>query len=159
MVTFTINIPHMLAYIPYMDPMGPILPMNYMRNHGQRMSPIRERSQNLNVSHRQPGNGRSLQNQTSQLLKPWPSRNSGFTHWKWWFSIVIVRLLVCQPRIVIVIIYQERIDDAILNIAKMIWGCVKTYYCKVITRCLAEYTSINHPKPFEQCAKSLYHSI
>ena len=22
MVTFTINIPHMLAYIPYMDPMG-----------------------------------------------------------------------------------------------------------------------------------------
>ena len=25
MVTFTINIPHMLAYIPYMDPMGMFL--------------------------------------------------------------------------------------------------------------------------------------
>jgi hypothetical protein len=24
MVTFTINIPQMLAYIPYMDPMGPM---------------------------------------------------------------------------------------------------------------------------------------
>ena len=22
-------------------------------------------------------------------LKPWPSRNSGFTYWKWWFSIVM----------------------------------------------------------------------
>ena len=28
MVTFTINIPQMLAYIPYMDPMG------YIINHG-----------------------------------------------------------------------------------------------------------------------------
>jgi hypothetical protein len=28
MVTFTINIPQMLAYIPYMDPMGML-----MRNH------------------------------------------------------------------------------------------------------------------------------
>ena len=28
MVTFTINIPQMLAYIPYMDPMGNIIP-NY----------------------------------------------------------------------------------------------------------------------------------
>ena len=26
MVTFTINIPQMLAYIPYMDPMGYYLP-------------------------------------------------------------------------------------------------------------------------------------
>ena len=22
--------------------------------------------------------------------KPWPSRNSGFTHWKWWFSIAML---------------------------------------------------------------------
>ena len=28
MVTFTINIPQMLAYIPYMDPMGYIIPQN-----------------------------------------------------------------------------------------------------------------------------------
>ena len=26
MVTFTINIPQMLAYIPYMDPMGIVIP-------------------------------------------------------------------------------------------------------------------------------------
>ena len=27
MVTFTINIPQMLAYIPYMDPMGDVSPV------------------------------------------------------------------------------------------------------------------------------------
>ena len=27
MVTFTINIPQMLAYIPYMDPMGYLIPI------------------------------------------------------------------------------------------------------------------------------------
>ena len=30
MVTFTINIPPMLAYIPYMDPMGYIIPYIYI---------------------------------------------------------------------------------------------------------------------------------
>ena len=30
MVTFTINIPHMLAYIPYMDPMAGIYIYDYM---------------------------------------------------------------------------------------------------------------------------------
>ena len=25
-----------------------------------------------------------------KILKPWPSRNSGFSHWTWWFSIVTV---------------------------------------------------------------------
>ena len=31
-----------------------------------------------------------LVNQQFANLKPWPSRNSGFIHWKWWFSIVML---------------------------------------------------------------------
>ena len=33
MVTFTINIPPMLAYIPYMDPMGIYTPINDLQQH------------------------------------------------------------------------------------------------------------------------------
>ena len=37
MLTFTINIPQMLAYIPYMDPMGmvmiPLHPQNFKVEH------------------------------------------------------------------------------------------------------------------------------
>ena len=33
MVTFTINIPPMLAYIPYMDPMGIYIYIVYIRLH------------------------------------------------------------------------------------------------------------------------------
>ena len=50
MVTFTINIPQMLAYIPYMDPMGyliPIIPLLMLYwllkmaiSSGSRRSPI-----------------------------------------------------------------------------------------------------------------------
>ena len=32
MVTFTINIPQMLAYIPYMDPMGIVIPTKMARS-------------------------------------------------------------------------------------------------------------------------------
>jgi hypothetical protein len=31
-----------------------------------------------------------LVNKQFANLKPWPSRNSGFIHWKWWFSIVML---------------------------------------------------------------------
>ena len=30
----------------------------------------------------------------TKLLKPWPSRNSGFTQWRWWFSHHFVGLRV-----------------------------------------------------------------
>jgi hypothetical protein len=33
MVTFTINIPQMLAYIPYMDPMGNKYPGSIINHH------------------------------------------------------------------------------------------------------------------------------
>ena len=33
MVTFTINIPQMLAYIPYMDPMGNVMLCNVMQRY------------------------------------------------------------------------------------------------------------------------------
>ena len=35
MVTFTINIPPVLAYIPYMDPMGHTIPGTISRKIGQ----------------------------------------------------------------------------------------------------------------------------
>ena len=49
MVTFTINIPPMLAYIPYMDPMGYkyILPSHTVQNAKPAMSEARELATHL----------------------------------------------------------------------------------------------------------------